>query len=324
MGLPVTVFRWDDVGAPQLVNRRPSEMLDILRKCLVDGYGSKAPLGWTIPYEDVVNRKVVFRNSTVEGSGGFVQFWDLNGTDATGGALAYQHAKLMTALDTWIPNQNFYNAIVPSNSGQTPWVIIGTTRGFYLIISNTTKPYIASSIGQAWSGFFGDIDSTIPTDQNTFICWYYTQSNYASASWSVTMDGLGSGTQVCVIYDADNSGGSISHKCRFPYANMGGSSSDVTSGSGVSGTALTLGMVTLEPDNASTFTKDLNGVYLRSSLVRPLIRGAIPGLYNFAQTGYADQLWPVIINQDGRSYWMMRNPHVGGSNKLIDMDSWYD
>ena len=48
MASPVTIYRWDDVGAPQIVDGKPSEYMNMLKKCLVEGYGSKASLGWTV------------------------------------------------------------------------------------------------------------------------------------------------------------------------------------------------------------------------------------------------------------------------------------
>ena len=57
MGAP-TVYRWDDSGAPSLAGVEGT-LIDVLRGCLVDGYGAKAGAGWTIAYED--GNSVVFR-----------------------------------------------------------------------------------------------------------------------------------------------------------------------------------------------------------------------------------------------------------------------
>lgn len=76
MGLPVTVYRWDDAGAPQLSKGiKPSELINVLKKCLVDGYGSKQGAGWSVPFMDLASNQIVFRNSTLQGSGSFVKFW---------------------------------------------------------------------------------------------------------------------------------------------------------------------------------------------------------------------------------------------------------
>lgn len=89
MGLPVTVYRWDDDGAPQITNRTPSEMVDVLKKVLVTGYGTKASLGWNIAFEDVGTQKIAFRNNTTLGSGGYVQFWCPEGTNLTNSRFSY-------------------------------------------------------------------------------------------------------------------------------------------------------------------------------------------------------------------------------------------
>lgn len=49
--VPVTVYKWDDEDAPRL-DRSPNCVATIFKACLVTGYGSKSPAGWTMPFED--------------------------------------------------------------------------------------------------------------------------------------------------------------------------------------------------------------------------------------------------------------------------------
>jgi len=48
-----TFYKWDDSGAPgrNLSGNIQNRMLQILRACLVDGYGSKAPAGWSMVHQ---------------------------------------------------------------------------------------------------------------------------------------------------------------------------------------------------------------------------------------------------------------------------------
>jgi len=52
MGVP-TLFRSDDTGAPTLSGTEGS-LIDVLKACLVDGYGAKAALG--LPSGDAAQR----------------------------------------------------------------------------------------------------------------------------------------------------------------------------------------------------------------------------------------------------------------------------
>jgi hypothetical protein len=324
MGLPVTVYRWDDDGAPQVTDRKPLSLLSVLKACLVDGYGAKASLGWSIPFGSVASGKVVFRNSTTEGSGGYVQFWDITGGNQVGKPVAYKHARLMTALDTWIPDR-VYNAFGCPYSTNTQWVVIGTSRGFYIIINNADKPFMPSAISYSFTGFFGDFDQQIPTDLNTFIAYYPATTDSSSMSWSFTMDFLPSGTNFCEIYDVDNSSNNIVHKVLNPFDSFI-SYSNANDSKGRSATPLTLSQVPLmvATSTAAQTAVDSAGKKLRESLIRPLIRGVLPGFYAFAQGGYSDQTWPQIITQDNTTYWMVRQAHYGGSVYVIDMGTWYE
>ena len=70
----VTTYRWDDAGAPQLTGRTPAEIIDVIYKCAVTGYGEKSPLGWTRPFYDAANQAAAFRNNVAAGgSGGYVK-----------------------------------------------------------------------------------------------------------------------------------------------------------------------------------------------------------------------------------------------------------
>ena len=70
MAQAVTVYRWDDPGAPQIVDGRPSEFINVFKKCLVEGYGDKQPLGWQVQLEEAINKISFINDVTAGGSGG--------------------------------------------------------------------------------------------------------------------------------------------------------------------------------------------------------------------------------------------------------------
>lgn len=55
----VTVYRWDDEGAPQL-DLNNGSMLQVLKKCLIDGYGTKQGAGWTLNEISADNNNMIF------------------------------------------------------------------------------------------------------------------------------------------------------------------------------------------------------------------------------------------------------------------------
>jgi hypothetical protein len=72
-----TVYRWDDPGAPDLNAIMPTNndknklfIHTVLKACLVDGYGSKAAAGWTMPHEEIVSNgcRFVLTNTANSGS----------------------------------------------------------------------------------------------------------------------------------------------------------------------------------------------------------------------------------------------------------------
>lgn len=127
----VTVYRWDDPGAPQIGsgNLWPG-ILNILKKCLVEGYGTKTAAGWTVEYEDVPGNKCVFRNDPIQGSGGYVQF------QRQADQIVYLKSALhMTAIDNYV-NDGYFSSINMStafNNGK--WLLFATPTAFYIFCS---------------------------------------------------------------------------------------------------------------------------------------------------------------------------------------------
>lgn len=72
-----TVYRWDDAGAPDISTLLPSDTAKdlrifhtIIKACLVDGYGSKAAAGWSMPLEEITSNgcRFVLKNAAESGA----------------------------------------------------------------------------------------------------------------------------------------------------------------------------------------------------------------------------------------------------------------
>jgi hypothetical protein len=63
-----------DVGAPQMGIAGGGDMIDVLRGCLVTGYGTRTPQGWTMPFSDLPNNKACFQG--VSGLGDYIRVND--------------------------------------------------------------------------------------------------------------------------------------------------------------------------------------------------------------------------------------------------------
>jgi len=315
MSLPVTVYRWDDAGAPQLTNGKPSEIIAILKKCLVEGYGTKAGVGWSVAFENAATFKIAFRNSTTEASGGFVQFWSVAGTDTNSGEMRFRGAKNMTALDTFIDAQ--YQMQFKISTAVDYWMLIATSAGFWFLSTNTlTSP---NSISNEKAFFFvGDYDAITANDPGRFVTFMNGNgSDMTSSTWTNSFDAsVSAGTTLCKIYDTDGIANFIQYKMDSRYV-MG--SPNVTNG------VPSIDRVFFNPlimSTANPDTTDRLGVVNSNSIIQPYIRGKIPGLLNTPVTGYGNQAWPVIETINGQQH--MLTPGYRFGRNWINMETWYD
>lgn len=317
MPLPVTVYRWDDAGAPQLTNGKPSEIIDILKKCLVEGYGTKAGAGWSIAFENAPIFKIAFRNSTTEASGGFVQFWSVLGTDTDSGNMRFRGAKSMTALDVFIDAQ--YQMQFSINTTLDYWVLMATSAGFWFF---TGLSLLSPSMSSISKGFFfvGDYDAVTSNDPGRFVnIMHNTINDMTSSSWSFSFDvSIIGGSTLCKIYDTDGSSNFINYKMdqRYLSGNTAGvNTNGVPTGDRVFFNPSIVSSVS-DPDGL-----DRTGVINTNSIVQPFIRGGIPGLLNSPSTGYNNQPWPVIETINGQQHMLMPGFRFG--RNWINMETWY-
>lgn len=161
--MPVTVYRYDDVGAPVLSSPSAGSLIGVLDACLVNGYGGKPPAGWTKPYSGA--NLAAYRQGS--GSRFYLRVNDGTGT-AKAGVVGYE---VMTAIDTGL--RLFPTTAQAANglyitlgtaaalTGTKPWVVVADDKRFYLWVGFTFTSASALSDSSTGQGifFFGDVIS---------------------------------------------------------------------------------------------------------------------------------------------------------------------
>lgn len=149
--MTVRVYTSNDTSAPVLANVAGS-LISLFDACLVTGYGSKTPAGWTKEYSGT--NKAVYKQGT--GSNGFYLRVDDSGT-TTARVVGYE---AMTDVDT---GTNPFPTAAQLSGGvywfkcetatSRPWLLVATERAFYFY-SVYSASYSSSPLV-----FFGDIQT---------------------------------------------------------------------------------------------------------------------------------------------------------------------
>lgn len=165
MGIP-TVYKWTDEGAPVCTGNNQG-VIKLLKACLVDGYGSKAAAGWAMPFSDVDEKNVMFRNNPITGTGMYCRVDYATTNNYYANFWAYESA---TDENTGVnPLKTTFGYIAGSNQKsdlERPWIIIADDRFFYIFIWNTvtTDPTGDNNQWNCLAYCFGDIVSLYEDD----------------------------------------------------------------------------------------------------------------------------------------------------------------
>ncbi len=178
------LYKWDDVSAPSHSGTGLGQILNILRACLVTGYGTRTAAGWTNPYLDLPNNVGVFQG--LAGTGDLFRIDDninyeyskITGfstmSDVDTGTEEYPKVPDDVSSTNWIqPNRD------SSNVSYDPWYVIASEEFCYFISHG------ASSERACF--FFGEYEKITPSA---------TVPNYcisASRGTSVTSTTVGDG-----------------------------------------------------------------------------------------------------------------------------------
>lgn len=326
---PVTVFRWDDPGAPQIGNGRASDIINIWQKCLVEGYGTKTPLGWTRPFYDATTQRAIYRNNVAAGgSGGYAILFSNTLNDVDYNVMRLSHAKSMTDINTAI-GQGFTKAFqVVNTSGnlrRTKWVLIGTAIGFYFSISYDNFQLDGQTNASLPSMFVGDFFSRTPNDSGRFIaeCQPSASGDNSSAANAPTLDVLSSylssiGAQTPLkIFATDNTNEFRNYAIAFHFNTHPTSSVSIESTTPQILFPISISVNTIFGVNTPTNSSATN------DSKNPAYRGQLPGIFNTANPYLSSRPYPTIINFSGADYWLMRT-YSGGPGTLINMEVWDD
>jgi len=142
-----TIYRWDDTDAPSLAggSERVKGLAEVLEKCLVTGYGSKAAAGWSKQFDDAgFNR--VFRPASEEFG------LRVNDTGTTNTALfcadAWTDAVTAASPGYWEQGVTRYFARSNSTVSTThrPWIVIASPNRCIVIACQSSTSWASSSI----------------------------------------------------------------------------------------------------------------------------------------------------------------------------------
>lgn len=303
MAQPVTVYRWDDPGAPQLTNGKPSEIINVLKKVLVEGYGVKAPLGWSMPFEDSVNFKAAFKNNTADGgSGGYALIYSNTGLDSNAALMRLRSSKTMSAIDASLGDGLTQAFQFGSGSGAnkvSKWYIIGNSKAFYLIGGFESRGLDGGSY-YVPSMFVGDFLSAIPADAGRFITLAaHNSANSTSVSYQNTLSSLHiSAPGNCLKINAPDN--SAANKV-YTLINTG--------------VAYSWGQVSdglnpyrsLIPIQIRTSISGPNSSAIAESTVEPYFRGLLPGIYICTAPFDNNSPSPSVIDIAGKGYWILQS-----------------
>ncbi|MBB1320614.1 hypothetical protein [Shewanella sp. SR43-8] len=336
MGLPVTVYRSTDAGAPSIGTCKPSEIINILKKCLVSGYGSTAPLGWTIVAENTGTRNIMFSNNiSGGGSGGCVNVKSHNGADTDGNGMWYQPCRSATSVTSMTNKGYICSTQCESYLGFDVWVVVGTAVGFFLIMGKSVN----SSGYSTWVNsdervvYCGDYNSGLSGDVSRMISFsdFYAAKNASNASTAPSWPELfGSNrmnptsSQIFRIYDTDGAANKYAEYCvNCSFNSLGTESLDhadpVFDERIGEWWIQAYGFQIGYPSSAGY--NDRIGVPRTTSGLSPYIRGRLYGLLEVELARWSTQTWPFYKDFNNQQHLALRSS-TGGVSTFLNLVEW--
>lgn len=316
MATPVTVYRWDDVGAPQVVDGRPSEYLNVLKKCLIEGYGTKVGLGWSLLDEETAAPYCAFINDNSIGSGGAAMFSASN--DNVG-----QKVTVRGAQD-YIDRVNYsrstpYHAFDYASAGggmNKYWILIGTGKAFYFFCySDYSMETNKTTTRHVISFFIGDMNSLIPNDPATFICIAGVQNN-SNTSWSYSLPykfGEVNLVNISSIHPLDGTDNATQFSITSLFSVYGYVNGNHTSAPNI---------LVLSPSYIALGSGSIISSSQYQNETQPFIRGLVPGLFIASDAGYKDDVPPVIKELNGANHYLIPTCNSNTGCAWINLESW--
>jgi hypothetical protein len=186
-----TIYRSTDTDAP-ILNGLSGSLLDVLNKCLVEGYGSMVGAGWTKPLSDVLSTGC-FQQPT--GSGATLFLYDQQTLHAR--LCGYETvSSIASGIPTGsrpFPDFGTYSqgiAIFGSGGylGMYKSSTAGTTARAWYVLADSRSVYVftnADGSTQWWSCMFGDIYASRSDIIDAYKCAIIARISTASVANSV-------------------------------------------------------------------------------------------------------------------------------------------
>lgn len=171
--MTVHVYAWDDAGAPVLTGE-VGTFAHLLRKCLVDGYGSgaqaKAGAGWEMQWDTGTNARAAFRSQRY----GHDAWYYVDDTGTVGSTTpGARHARIwiaegfggwdagapvLTNVVPTAPQSSFGRTIIKSSvlsSAVVPWILITDGAAVWLFVDSSNRNGFVASSAAGGAYFFG-------------------------------------------------------------------------------------------------------------------------------------------------------------------------
>lgn len=301
MAAPI-LYRWDDANAPVARGERTS-MIEILTACLVTGYGSRPPAGWTRQFVNAEGTKAIFRNDP-SGTGMVLRI-DAATPSQSNLFYASGYEAASSVDDVVFP---FYTGTLPvqyiSNQNSTqsrPWVLLADERAFYFFCWYNLTVAPTKDRPATIAYYFGDIVCDSQDDAYGCGC-------ILSGTGNGMQFNLRNATQATDIYGI--------WMARVMSGAPGGVGCSIVAGGGPGSTQI--------PGNAGP-----QFVAARPMITRPHInnaavytfRGFLPGFWYPCHDKPFDQLAEVVIG--GHRYLSVIAGFFGqAGNVLLSLEDW--
>lgn len=195
--MSVHVYDHRDADAPVLTSDGPGALANLLRKCLVDGYGSgaeaTAPAGWTMDWDTSTNARIALLPGPLEAQGCHY-YVDDTGTVGAGGN---RWARIWMAEDwqgwdtngdptgTLIPNDVPWGRTLVKNSTDldataVSWMVIATDSYAYMLVDHLYQDPNFSGVRWPVLAFFGRPTAHSASDEWLDVIAATPRENYTS------------------------------------------------------------------------------------------------------------------------------------------------
>jgi len=188
MSAPI-IYKSSDANAPVMAGNSRTCMVNLFRKCLVDGYGEKLAAGWTMPFINLEETQACFRNNSTTGTGFF--FAVDGSTTSTTREVKFSCYEAMSSESAGtfkIGGTPLFYLSTNTTTTPRPWILVATENWCYFFLYYEATEIKATAAEMAAYNiqnlFVGDFESLYPTDGFNF-AFVYSGAVISVLSWGV-------------------------------------------------------------------------------------------------------------------------------------------